>query len=240
MKSYKKFVASLPPKTIVFAECLFDPPTKADQKLIHFVIEYAKHVKANHTIFLGTHTNTKQILTNEQKKQYAKMLFPEGVFDTKLRSIASCTNSMKQKHANLIMIASNDNQVEFAEANNVKAIIPEELNYIDPLKMRRIAKRGKLDEFKKGLPTDFRDIDARVVLNVIRESYNVAPLKNKILLNPGTIREQYFTGKIGNVGDIVESNGQRFEVVKRGTNNIIVKDEFGNTINKWIQDLFGE
>lgn len=237
MKTYKKFVASLPPKTIVFAECLFDPPTKADQKLIHFVIEYAKHIKANHTIFMGNHTNTKQILSDDQKMNYAKMLFPEGVFDTRPRSIIY---TMRQKHSNIIMIAPDDNLVEFVEANNVKTIVPEELSIIDPLKLRKVARRGNLDEFKKSLPVNFRDIDARIVLNTIRESYGLEPLKTQLALKPDNLREQYFRGEIGKVGDIVESKGQRFEVVKRGTNNIIVKDESGNTINKWVRDLFGE
>jgi hypothetical protein len=51
------------------------------------------------------------------------------------------------------------------------------------------------------------------------------------------IREQYFKGEIFNVGDIVESNNELYEIVKRGSNHLLLKEQSGNLISKWIQDV---
>jgi len=54
---------------------------------------------------------------------------------------------------------------------------------------------------------------------------------------PDPIREQYFQGKIFNVGDIVECNGTLYEIVYRGTNHLVLEDEAGNTVRKFPQEL---
>jgi hypothetical protein len=51
------------------------------------------------------------------------------------------------------------------------------------------------------------------------------------------LREQYFRGEIFNVGDIVESNGAEYEIVKRGSNHLLLKDQTGKLVSKWIQEV---
>jgi hypothetical protein len=47
----------------------------------------------------------------------------------------------------------------------------------------------------------------------------------------------YHSGAIFNVGEIVESNGQKYEIVKRGSNHLLLKESSGKLVSKWIQDV---
>jgi hypothetical protein len=51
------------------------------------------------------------------------------------------------------------------------------------------------------------------------------------------IREQYFQGKIFNIGDIVESAGILYKIVYRGTNHLVLENEAGDTVRKFPQEL---
>lgn len=106
-------------------------------------------------------------------------------------------------------------------------------------KMRALAAKGDFVDFRKGLPSNLRDIDARRLMNDVREGMGLEIIKEQIKLNIDSLRESYFRGEIYNVGEIVESvTGQQFEIVKRGTNYLLVKDEDGKVQSKWIHEVF--
>jgi hypothetical protein len=106
-------------------------------------------------------------------------------------------------------------------------------------KLRSIASKGDFAEFKRGLPTTIRDIDARRLMNDVREGMGLDAVNEQIKLDVPTLREKYFKGEIYNVGEIVESvAGAQFEIVKRGTNYLLVKDSEGKVQSKWIHEVF--
>jgi uncharacterized protein YkvS len=106
-------------------------------------------------------------------------------------------------------------------------------------KMRTLASKGDLAQFKRGLPGTVREIDARRLMNDVREGMGLDVIKEHIKLTINALREKYFRGEIYNVGDIVESiNGEQLEIVKRGTNHLLVKDEQGTIQNKWIHEVY--
>ena len=92
--------------------------------------------------------------------------------------------------------------------------------------------------FKRGLPNSVRDIDARRLMNDVREGLGLEAIKEQIKLSVDELREKYFRKEIYNVGDIVESiDGTRLEIIKRGTNHLLCKDDSGNIQNRWIHEV---
>jgi hypothetical protein len=63
------------------------------------------------------------------------------------------------------------------------------------------------------------------------------PIKEQIVLVKDELREKFFRGEIFNEGDIVESAGERFTIIKRGSNHLLLKEASGNLVSKWIQDV---
>ena len=104
-------------------------------------------------------------------------------------------------------------------------------------KMREAAKKGDFELFKKGVPHTLTDLDARRLMNDIRKGMGMEIVKEQINLVKDTLREQYFRGEIFNIGDIVESADEQFEIVKRGTNHLLVKSQDGSLVSKWLKDV---
>jgi hypothetical protein len=104
-------------------------------------------------------------------------------------------------------------------------------------KMKQLAVKGLYEEFKKKLPSTVRELDGRRLMNDVRHGLGLEPVKEQLILVKDKLREQYFRGEIFNEGDIVESNGEQFTIVKRGSNHLLLKEESGKLVSKWIQDV---
>jgi hypothetical protein len=103
--------------------------------------------------------------------------------------------------------------------------------------VRSLAAKGLYEQFKKNLPTSIRELDSRRLMNDIRVGTGLEPIKEQINLVKDDLREQYFRGEIFNVGDIVENGGVEYEIVKRGSNHLLLKDDTGKLVSKWIQEV---
>ena len=82
-----------------------------------------------------------------------------------------------------------------------------------------------------------RDIDARLLMNEIRQAMGLDAIKEEVKFSIDKLREKYFKGEIFHIGDIVESNGNEYEIMDRGSNYVTVVDNNGKLYRKWIQDL---
>jgi phage-related protein len=83
-----------------------------------------------------------------------------------------------------------------------------------------------------------RDLDARRLMNDVRQGMGLETIKEQIKLPYNALREKYFQGEIYQVGDIVESiNGEQYEIIKRGTNHLLVKNQAGIVESKWIHEV---
>ena len=103
--------------------------------------------------------------------------------------------------------------------------------------MKQLAVKGLYEEFKKKLPSTIRELDGRRLMNDVRHGLGLDPVKEQLVLVKDKLREQYFRGEIFNEGDIVESNGEHFTIIKRGSNHLLLKEESGKLVSKWIQDV---
>ena len=104
-------------------------------------------------------------------------------------------------------------------------------------KMKSFATKALYEQFKKKLPTTIRELDGKRLMNDVRQGMGLDPIKEQLNLVKDTLREDYFNGKIFNIGDIVESNEEHYEIVKRGSNHLLLKNSSGELISKWIHDV---
>ena len=103
-------------------------------------------------------------------------------------------------------------------------------------KMRSAAVEGDKDSFLQGVPSGFRDgeklyRDVRKYMG-IREERDMGDMTDF-----ESMRDAYLTGKIWNVGELVEANGVSGEIVRKGTNYLSFVDEGGKVHKAWLHDI---
>ena len=259
MKTYQHLVESLPSKTIVFVFGHFNPPTTNHQLLIQFAKKVAVMRRADCIICASdTQDSKKAPLSITRKLHYLNVMFPDAnVVSNSGRTITELAAHLNAKYKNLIMITGSDCRAKYKHTldkynnnlykfNNIEVISSGEpdpdhndFSNISPTKMWSFASKGDFTSFRKGLPPSMREIDARRLMNDVRDGFGLSPVKEHIKFTTNQLRERYFQGQIFNIGDIVESlDGAHYVIVKRGTNHLLVKDSAGNLQSKWIHEVF--
>jgi hypothetical protein len=259
MKNYKQLLEGLPPKSVVFAFGRFNPPTVGHELLIKVVKKVASTHKADYVIYASrTQDKKKNPLPIDRKIHYLNIMFPGTHFvaaNEQVRTFMEAAKLLNKKYKNLIMIAGSDRVQEYTKLLNnyngkefkfdtIQVISAgerdpdsDDLSGMSASKMRAAAVKGDYTLFKSGLPSTIRDINSKLLMNDIRHAMGYEAIKEQINLVKDDLREQYFKGEIFNVGDIVESNNELYEIVKRGSNHLLLKEQSGNLISKWIQDV---
>jgi nicotinic acid mononucleotide adenylyltransferase len=259
MKKYSQFLKELPNKTVVFAFGRFNPPTTGHELLIKAVKKLAATHKADHAIYASkTQDSKKNPLTVDKKVHYLNLMFPGTHFvaaNEQERTFIEAVKNLNKKYKSLIMVAGSDRVPEYEKIltkyngkdfhyDTVQVISAgerdpdaDDATGMSASKMRAAASKGDYSHFKQGLPSTMRDIDGRRLMNDVRMGMGLESIKEQINLVKNDLREQYFRGEIFNIGDIVEANGQSYEIVKRGSNHLLLKEQSGKLVSKWIQDV---
>lgn len=237
MKTYKHLLDSLPPKTTVFAIGSFCPPTLKHQVLVQVVDKLAEQYKANHVIFVTK--DTKSLLEDSRKLYHLNQLFPKTQFILSSALPNEIIKSLHETQRNLVYVTdSNLTQKKLVEQYNGKVFSINNLNLrANSADLQALASKGLFEEFKSGLPSNTRSIDARRLMNDLRESIGLQSIKPIINISTNVLREKYFNKEIFNIGDIVEYADQKLEIIKRGTNYVICKDDNGITTTKWLHEV---
>ena len=259
MKKYSQFLKELPNKTVVFAFGRFNPPTTGHELLIKAVKKLAATHKADHAIYASkTQDSKKNPLTVDKKVHYLNLMFPGTHFvaaNEQERTFIEAVKNLNKKYKSLIMVAGSDRVPEYEKIltkyngkefhyDTVQVISAgerdpdaDDATGMSASKMRAAASKGDYNHFKQGLPSTMRDIDGRRLMNDVRMGMGLESIKEQINLVKNDLREQYFRGEIFNIGDIVEANGNLCEIVKRGSNHLLLKEESGKLVSKWLQDV---
>lgn len=259
MKKYSQFLKELPSNTVVFAFGRFNPPTTGHELLVKAVKKLAAANKADHAIYASKSQDAKKNpLTVEKKVHYLKLMFPNTNFvaaNPTERTFIEAAKALNKKYKNLIMVAGSDRIPEYERILNtyngkdfhydtVQVISAgerdpdaDDATGMSASKMRAVATKGDYSQFKKGLPSTMREIDGRRLMNDVRQGMGLESIKEHLNLVKDDLREQYFRGEIFNIGDIVESAGVQYQIVKRGSNHLLLKEESGKLVSKWIQDV---
>ena len=103
-------------------------------------------------------------------------------------------------------------------------------------KMRVAAADGDFQSFEMGLPSSFaqrkelyRDVRKGMGMREEREMGNMTDMEH--------LRDLYLTGKIWNAGDIIEANGVKGHIVRKGTNYVSFADDDGKVHKCWIHEI---
>src|SRR5210317_1047642 len=193
MKEYKQLLKELPSKTAVFAFGRFNPPTTGHELLMKVVQRLAMQKRSDHIVYASASQNAdKDPLPLQKKMKYLKMMFPRVNFHPTTQgtnALGVAVDLYNKGYKNIIMIAGSDRVAEFKTAlpkyNGKKGLRhgyykfdtieivssgqrdpdSKDATGMSGTKMREHAKKGNLKEFKKGLPTTMREIDARRLMN---------------------------------------------------------------------------
>ena len=254
MKSYKYFLNETDSKTIVFTFGRFQGMSQGHELLVKVVEKTAKSHNADSLIYASkTQDKKKNPLSVEQKIHYLKLMFPHTNFkaaNEKERTPIEAAKELNKKYKNLIMVAGSDRVAAFEKLLNqyngtdyhydsIQVVSAgerdpdaDDASGMSGTKMRTLALDGNYPEFKKGLPHTLKDADAKQLMNDIRIG-----MGKETISEDCSIREQYFQGKIFNVGDIVESDEIQYTILCRGTNYLFLEDQNGTKIKKWLHDV---
>jgi len=247
MKNYRQLLKELPSNKVIFAFGQFQPPTAIHELHIKAVKKLAEEHKSDYVI-LASKDPKEELLSEDKKIHYMNLIFPNThIQSTNASTIIEAAKQLNKKYKNLIMITSSDlkedyekilnkkNKIEFF-FETIEVVAAGDLNP-DKNKLCESAKKGDYIKFKSGLPIVLREIDSRRLMNDIRSGFGLNPIKEEIKFIKDDLREKYFRGEIFNLGDIVESNGQQYTIVKRGSNHLLLKEESGELVSKWIKDV---
>lgn len=239
MKDYRQLIRELPSKTIVLACAKFNPPTTGHELLIKAVKTLAEQKNASYAIYASDISDAKKNpLVLEKKLQYLNLLFPNTNFVDYSDNISEVVSNLKETYRNVIVVTSADKVASMKRSLKEATVISAfDKDPDSDDSTRSMAVKGLYEDFKKNLPSTIREIDSRRLMNDIRISYGLDPIKEEIKLVKDELREQYFRGEIFNVGEKVESDGQQYEIVKRGSNHLLLKESTGKLVSKWIQNV---
>ena len=259
MKKYRQLIKELPSKKVVFAFGRFQPPTTGHELLVNAVKKIAAAQRADHVIFASkTQDKKSNPLHVDRKIYYLERMFPNTNFvaaNEEIRTFIEAAKMLSNKYKNLVMVAGSDRVPEYKKLldryngseftfDTVEVVSAGErdpdadtASGMSGTKMREAAKKSDFPLFKKGLPHTLTDLDGKRLMNEIRQGMGLDVVKEQVKFETDNIREKYFAGEIFNVGDIVESDGVVYQILKRGSNHLLVEDEEGNKISKWPQDL---
>lgn len=257
MKKFKQLIKELPSKKVVFAFGRFQPPTIGHELLVNAVKKVAG--KDAHVIY-ASHTQDakKNPLSVDRKVYYLKRMFPGTNFMAaggETRTLIEVAKQLNKKYKNLVMVAGSDRVPEYKrllETYNGKEFHYDTVEVVsagerDPdaddasgmsgTKMREAAKKGDFKLFKSGLPHTITTVDAKRLMNEIRDGMGVDKIKESVKFEVSSLREKYHNGEIFLIGECVEDEQGVYEILDRGTNYLTVVDSEGTMQKKWITEV---
>ena len=251
--------------TAVFTFGRFNPPTTGHEKLIDALArEQKKNTGAPMYVF-PSHSNDpkKNPLPHALKVAYMKKMFrkyAKNITVSSARNVFEVATFLHNKgHRAVVMVVGSDRVAEFTRLLNEYNGVQGKHGYYDfdnievksagerdpdaegvagmsASKMRAAAVEGDYDSFKQGLPSGFKDGER--LFKDVRKNMGIREERMMGELDfYEEIRDDYLTGKIWNVGDIVEANGLSGEIVRKGTNYISFMAEDGKVHKAWLSDI---
>ena len=249
---------------VVFTFGRFNPPTTGHEKLINKVKSVAG--SNDYKIFPSyTQNQNKDPLPHSLKIAYMRKMFSKHarniVADKKAITAMNIAVSLyDQGYTELTMVVGSDRVKEFERLlttyngvsgkrhgfynfKKIKVVSAgdrdpdaDDVSGMSASKMRQAAVDGKVQEFEQGVPKGFRD--ARKLYRDVRKHMGIREEKDMGIMNDyESLRDAYLTGKIWNIGDIVEANNVQGKIIQRGTNYVAFKDETNKVHKAWLNDI---
>ena len=254
----------LGPLTVTFGR--FNPPTVGHQKLLDAAKAAAG--KGSLKIYPSRSQDTKKNPYGaDEKVELMRQMFPDHA-DSIVNDANSKTifDVLKQAHddgySSVKIVVGGDRVKEFEKLSGdyngklydfsgVETVSAGErdpdsegVEGMSASKMRKAAADNDFDAFRKGLPKSMDDKmakrmlkDLRVKMNILEDRWSLWEIAPKF--DWKNLRENYVSGKIFNVDQIVENlnTGLIGKIIRRGTNYLICVTEDNIMFKSWIRDL---
>ena len=211
----------------------------------------------------------KNPLDPDMKISFMKKMFPDYseniINDDEMRSIFNVlTTASEGGYKDVNIIVGSDRQAEFEnlatkyngdlyDFENIRVISAgvrdadaEGVEGMSASKMRKAVVDGDFDAFRRGTPKDLNDGDTRALFDAVRSGMGIKAKKEVEEMwqiapkcDPKGLRDNYVSGNIFNIGDIVESlhTGLIGKIVRRGTNHLICVTKEDYMFKSWIRDV---
>ena len=253
-------------ETAVFGFGRFNPSTIGHEAVIEKIASVAK---SNPFFIYPSHTTgPKDPLKHSLKIAWMRKMFPKYkrniIVDNNAKTAIQIAEKLyKDGYKNLIMVAGSDRVNEFDtllqryndapdkkgnqlfKFDSIKVVSAGERDPdadgvagMSASKLRKAASEGKFDEFKKGIPDTLNDADKKKYYFAVRKGMGIRE-NREMGKDFDSLRDAYLTGKIWNVGEVVEANGVSGEVVRKGTNYLSFVADDGKVHKAWLHDIVG-
>jgi uncharacterized protein YbgA (DUF1722 family) len=188
------------------------------------------------------------------------------VNDADMKSIFNVlTTADEQGYRNVNIIVGSDRQSEFEnlatkyngdlyDFENIRVISAgvrdadaEGVEGMSASKMRKAVMDDDFKAFRSGIPKELSDGDTQALFDAVRSGMKIKSKKKEVAemweiapkYDPRGLRNQYISGLIYRLGDIVESlhTGLVGKIIRRGTNHLICVTEEDYMFKSWIRDV---
>ena len=253
--------------TLTIAFGRFNPPTVGHQQLMDVAAQSAESDGGDYLIYPSrSQDKKKNPLDPDTKISYMRQMFPSHS-ERIVNDNANTTifDVLKKAHndgyTNVRIVGGSDRVKEFEKLSNnyngqlyaFDAIEVVSAGDIDPdakgiegmssSRMRLAAVEGDFRKFREGLPPDMKRGAAQQLFDTVRasmginENWNTWEIAPK--LDQQTLRENYVSKKIFQIGELVENlnTGLVGKITRRGTNYLICVTESGMMFKSWISDV---
>ena len=252
--------------TVVFGR--FNPPTVGHGKLLSAAKKAAAGGDLA-IYPSRTQDPKKNPLDPDMKISFMKKMFPEYkddiINDAEMKSIFNVLGAAAEGgYKNVNIVVGSDRQSEFdnlAQKYNGDLYNFEMINVISAgvrdadssgvegmsaSKMRKAVVDDDFAAFRKGTPKELDDGDTQALFDAVRSGMGVKKKKEVKEMweiapkyDPKGLRDNYISGNIFNIGDIVENlnTGLIGEIVRRGTNHLICVTKENYMFKSWIRDV---
>lgn len=225
MKNFRQLVKELPSSTVVVTTGSFNPPTAKHELQFKLVEKLVDKHNAAHVIYIK-----EEGLPTSRKTHFLNLMFKPFNYAPLKGSLNEEVAKLKTKYRNVIVVGDS---VKGKLAESVQVIPFDDVD----AKIKGMVTKGDYTSFKQLMPSSMRDIDAKRLMNEMRQSYGLEFLKEDVKFSIDTLRDKYFKGEIYQIGDIVESAGQEYEIMDRGSNYLVVVNNTGDLSRKWVKDV---
>ena len=253
--------------TVTVAFGRFNPPTIGHEKLMKAADKVA--LGGPLKIYPSrTQDSKKNPLDPDMKISFMKKMFPDFeeniINDGEMKSIFNVLIAASEEgYKNVNIVVGADRQSEFENlatkyngelykfddirvvSAGVRDADAEGVEGMSASKMRKAVVDGDFNSFKTGTPKSIKDDDVQSIFNAVRsgmklkktsvtELWQIAPK-----YDAKGLREQYVSGKLYRIGDIVENlnTGLIGKIIRRGTNHLICVTEENHMFKSWIRDV---
>ena len=253
--------------TVTVAFGRFNPPTIGHEKLMKAADKVA--LGGPLKIYPSrTQDSKKNPLDPDMKISFMKKMFPDFeeniINDGEMKSIFNVLIAASEEgYKNVNIVVGADRQAEFENlatkyngelykfddirvvSAGVRDADAEGVEGMSASKMRKAVVDGDFKSFKTGTPKSIKDADIESIFNAVKSGMKVKKTKVTELwqiapkYDAKGLREQYVSGKLYRIGDIVENlnTGLIGKIIRRGTNHLICVTEENHMFKSWIRDV---